>query len=555
MGTLGQNYRHEKLEALAKRETPWDMVVVGGGITGAGVALMAARAGLDVLLLEKRDYAWGTSSRSSKMVHGGLRYLSQGDFRLTRESVRERERLLLEAPGLIEPLNYIFPFREKQFPTRRAFQILLNIYGYFAKKRDHKFLNREQTIAALPGLFEEGLVGSAQYSDAVTDDCRLVLRVLAEGKQHGATTLNYACVKTIKSDGDGLKLLEVHDQESGKSFSVSSRTVVNATGVWADDLRSQLGKAKRVRPLRGSHIVVPSWRLPVHQCLTYLHPRDKRGVFVYPWFGRTVIGTTDLDHTANLDLEASITPEEVVYLLEGANHNFSGTQLTEADVVSTWSGVRPIVGDEKVDPKDLHPSKAKRDHVVWDDEGTITVTGGKLTTFRVMARQVLEKSTEYLPHLDMSQLGEHVFAPETSMPDSKVFAALSEAEKKRLKGYYGTDLEALIATTSEQALSRTCGISYLWAELEWAAMHEDVVHLDDLLLRRTRIGLVLYEGGKALTGELEAGLRDKLGWSMEKWQDEWSRYQKIWQDHYSLPVSGSTNVQEGAQVNQELVAK
>ncbi|KZK91255.1 MULTISPECIES: glycerol-3-phosphate dehydrogenase/oxidase [unclassified Pseudovibrio] len=544
MANTGQLSRHEKLSLIKQRSKPWDMVVVGGGITGAGVALMAARAGLDVLLLEKQDYAWGTSSRSSKMVHGGLRYLSQGEFRLARESVRERERLMKEAPGLIEPMSYLFPFREKQFPTRRAFSVLLNIYGYFARKRDHKYLDRDQTIAALPGLNEHGLLGSAQYTDALTDDSRLVLRVLADASRSDATTLNYAAVKMIHSDGAGSKLLEVQDQETSEVFAISTKTVINATGVWADDLREQLGQTKRIRPLRGSHIVVPSWRMPVHQCLTYLHPQDKRGVFIYPWQGRTVIGTTDLDHSEDLDQEAAIKPEEVAYLLAGANHNFPGTKLTEKDVISTWSGVRPIVGNEGVDPKELHPSKAKRDHVVWDDDGTITVTGGKLTTFRVMAEQVLETCATYLEGKNTARAGDYVFEPQQSTLDDKASRDLPEAELKRLQGYYGADLPTLIAAMSPNGLSFISGTNRIWAELEWAVMHEEVVHLDDLLLRRTRIGLVLEEGGAALAGELETRLRDKLGWSMDKWQDEWSRYRKIWRDHYSLPSTCTSQEQE-----------
>ncbi|GHB23127.1 FAD-dependent glycerol-3-phosphate dehydrogenase [Pseudovibrio japonicus] len=544
MGNTGQFSREQKLASVKERNKPWDMVVVGGGITGAGVALMAARSGLDVLLLEKKDYAWGTSSRSSKMVHGGLRYLAQGEFGLARESVREREKLLKEAPGLIENLSYLFPFREKQFPNRSAFSVILNIYGYFAKKRDHKHLDRDQTIAALPGLKAEGLLGSAQYTDALTDDSRLVLRVLAEARRCGATTVNYAAVKTVTAQGEGAKQLEIEDAETGETLKISSKTVVNATGVWADNLREQLGQAKRIRPLRGSHIVVPSWRLPVHQCLGYLHPQDKRGVFIYPWMGRTVIGTTDLDHKGDLDLEAAISPEEVDYLLDGANHNFPSAKLAETDVISTWSGVRPIVGDEGVDPKELHPSKAKRDHVVWDDKGVITVTGGKLTTFRVMAGQVLEACTPYLDGAQTSGHYDFVFDPKLAEFDEKSFPNLSRSDLKRLSGFYGTDLPALAANASKRDLSHVSGTNRLWAELDWAVLHEDVVHLDDLLLRRTRIGLVLAHGGAELANELETRLREKLGWSMNKWQEEWSRYEQICRKHYSLPSARAAQTQE-----------
>ncbi len=544
MASKRQLSRQEKLALIKERSKPWDMVVVGGGITGAGVALMASRAGHDVMLLEKQDYAWGTSSRSSKMVHGGLRYLSQGEFRLARESVRERERLMKEAPGLIEPMSYLFPFRKNQFPNRRAFSVLLNIYGCFARKRDHKYLDRDQTIAALPGLNEPGLLGSAQYTDALTDDSRLVLRVLADARRSGAITLNYAAVKMVHIQGEGLKCLEILDQETSEVFTISAKTVINATGVWADGLREQMGHSKRIRPLRGSHIVVPSWRMPVHQCLTYLHPQDERGVFIYPWLGRTVIGTTDLDHSVNPDLEAAISAEEVSYLLDGANHNFPGAKLSEEDVISTWSGVRPIVGKKGVNPKELHPSKAKRDHVVWDDAGTITVTGGKLTTFRVMAEQVMETCAPYLEGKNTAQAGDYVFEPPQNFAVSGAGTNLPDTELKRLQGCYGADLLTFISAMSPIGLSAVGGTNCLWAELEWAVMHEEVVHLDDLLLRRTRIGLVLEKGGAAFADELEARLRDKLGWSMDKWRDEWWRYRQIWRDHYSLPSTRAPQVQE-----------
>ncbi|SDQ76224.1 glycerol-3-phosphate dehydrogenase/oxidase [Pseudovibrio sp. Tun.PSC04-5.I4] len=524
--------RQDKISGLKNRDKPWDVVVVGGGITGAGVALLAARAGLDVLLLEQRDYAWGTSSRSSKMVHGGLRYLSQGDFRLTRESVVERERMLREAPGLVEPMNYLFPFREKQFPTRRIFSILMNVYGYFAGKRDHRQLDKEQTLIALPGLREDGLLGSTQYVDALTNDSRLVLRLLAEARRSGAKTLNYIAAKSIETDRNQLKQLCVEDQETSETITITSKTVVNATGVWADKLRQQVGQAKRIRPLRGSHVVVPSWRLPVHQCLTYLHPQDKRGVFIYPWQGRTVIGTTDLDHKADLKTEAAITQQEVEYLLDGANKNFPGAKLSEDDVVATWSGIRPIVGDEKTNPEDLHPSKAKRDHVVWDDDGLITATGGKLTTFRVMAEEVLEHCSTYVDKPITTQVNAAVFRELSHKLET---SQLPPDEQRRLQGYYGDDFSSVIAEMEAGEKTHIPGTYCLWAELAWAAQHEEVVHLDDLLLRRTRIGLVLEQGGAALACAIEVAVRNKLGWSTEKWDAEWLRYTQIWQDHYSLP--------------------
>lgn len=268
--------KRQSLDALADEN--WDLVVIGGGITGAGVLLEAARRGLRVLLLEQTDFAWGTSSRSSKMVHGGLRYIAQGDIRLTRHSLLERERLIDELPGLVERATYLFPLRKGVFPGRWPMKAILWLYDFLAGIRDHRYLSREQLLERVPGLNRQSLTGAMSYTDALTDDCRLVVRAILEAARHGGVAQNYCRVEQAMADGDKFAIT-VTDRTSGQTATLSSRRVVSATGAWADRFS---GSDPRVRPLRGSHLFVDPERLPVKDCLTVMHPDDGRPVFVFP---------------------------------------------------------------------------------------------------------------------------------------------------------------------------------------------------------------------------------------------------------------------------------
>ncbi|MFZ5722595.1 MAG: glycerol-3-phosphate dehydrogenase/oxidase [Pseudomonadota bacterium] len=531
--TLGT--RANALERLA-REPHWDLIVVGGGITGAGVLREAARLGLRVLLLEQRDYAWGTSSRSSKMVHGGLRYIAQGDFRLTRDALQERERLLREAPGLVERMGYTFPVRRGQFPGRWTFSILLALYDRFAGIDDHRWLSAAEAAALLPGLKTGRLKGACRYTDAVTDDARLVLRVLQDGVADGGVVLNHAkVVSLVRDTADPQRPrvtgVVVQDMLSGRVFTAGADAVVSATGAWADRLRSALVAEKRVRPLRGSHLVVPHARLPVREAMTLLHPRDRRPVFVFPWEGTTVIGTTDLDHPQDLDIEAAITREEVEYLYDAIASQFDGPRLTDADVVSTWSGVRPVIaGDQAKDP-----SKERRDHAVWADGGLVTVSGGKLTTFRLIAHDALRAAAPFLGRA-LPAFADRALAPTPASP------AADPARARHEQGRYGAALPAwreLLVAANAGADAALAGTAYSPADILWSLRHEQVAHLDDLLLRRTRLGNLLPGGARDLLPSLRAVVQQELGWDDARWNDEVARYLDIWQRHYSLPPAAT----------------
>ncbi|MCB1690845.1 MAG: FAD-dependent oxidoreductase, partial [Halioglobus sp.] len=282
---LGFTHRETLWQSLQESDQDWDLVVVGGGIIGAGVLREAARRGLKTLLVEQRDYAWGTSSRSSKMVHGGLRYISHGDIKLTRDSLRERERLLREAPGLIERMGYHFTLRKGVFPGRLPFSLVLWLYDKLAGIKDHRYFSKESLAKHYSGVSIDGLTGAMYYTDTVTDDARLVLRVLQESIAAGGTAINYTRAQSlIKHEGQVAGVV-LRDVESGAQCEVRCKAVINATGAWADRLRNEVNPEKRIRPLRGSHLVLPQHKLPVTDSLSLLHPDDKRPVFIFPWEG------------------------------------------------------------------------------------------------------------------------------------------------------------------------------------------------------------------------------------------------------------------------------
>lgn len=520
--------RDALLERLGRGQKHYDLVVVGGGITGAGILREAARAGLKALLVEQRDFAWGTSSRSSKMVHGGLRYLGSGHLGLTRDAVRERQRLLQEAPGLVDPLPFVMPHYHRQFPGPRVFGALLSVYDRLAGERNHQYLKGDRVLGWVPGLSREGLYGGTRFGDAVTDDARLVLRVLHEAVAGGAEAINYVCAEQVGPAAGRGKCLQLRNTAGDETFSVSAGLVVNATGAWTDNLRRQLGAGNTMRPLRGSHLVFPFWRLPVACTVSLFHPVDGRPVFIFPWEGVTVVGTTDLDHASGLDAEACISRDEVDYLLAVVQRVFPESGVSRAEVLSTWAGVRPVVAGNAA-----NPSKENREHAIWDDNGVVSVAGGKLTTFRLIARDVLSRGQPYLDKPAVADATAAVFTPSPCTVPRP--ASVSSRQWQRLQGHYGNRLAEVLAAGP---LEPVAGTDTLWAELVWSAANESVLQLDDLLLRRTRIGLLLPGGGEAILDRLQALCAPVLGWSDQQWQTQRKQYLELWRQAYSLPDAG-----------------
>jgi glycerol-3-phosphate dehydrogenase len=517
-------WRENALPELAARE--WDLIVVGGGISGAGILREAARRGWSCLLLEQRDFAWGTSSRSSKMVHGGLRYIAKGQFSLTRDSVRERQRLLEEAPGLVDPLSFLFPHYQGQFPGPRVFGGLLAVYDALAGKRNHLYYPLQQLRYLLPGIREQGLAGATRFQDAVTDDARLVMRVLGEARAEGGEALNGMKVVELWREAGKVCGLVAQDSESGQQFRFRSRAVAQATGAWADELRKKDGP-EHIRPLRGSHLMLPHWRLPVAHAISFMHAADRRPVFVFPWEGATVIGTTDLDHHESLDDDARISAAEVDYLLEACAQQFPAAKVGRADLLSSWAGVRPVVSDGN---DSLAPSDEKREHMLWTEPGCVTLAGGKLTTFRLLALEVLQACSAFVGKA-VEDHGQAVFrqVPEVALP------GLSASQQRRLRGRHGLALPQLATLLEEVGAQSVGSLDTLWVELAHACDNELVLHLDDLLLRRTRIGLLLADGAAAELPQIRALCQPRLGWSDARWADEQQRYLVLWHRCYSLP--------------------
>jgi glycerol-3-phosphate dehydrogenase len=396
-----------------------------------------------------------------------------------------------------------------------------------------------------PPLRAHGLAGGYRYLDAQVDDARLVLRVLREARQGGALALNYARVLDLLRGRDGQVCGAVVRDEAGaggRTLEVRAPVVISATGVWADDLRRDVLAARqalpgflrqRLRRLRGSHLVFSGERLPLARALSFLHPADRRPVFVVPWEGVTLIGTTDVDHDADLEQEPVISSAEAAYLLDAADFAFPSLGLGQDDVRATFSGVRPVVNTGRA-----NPSAESREHVLWDEGGLITVTGGKLTTFRLMARAALRVASRHLETTGRAQrrpiAGWQDRALIEAAPDLPQACGLNSAAAWRLAGRYGLDAWKLVEQAGPGELEpMEPGCPALWAEARWAAEQEAVVHLDDLLLRRVRLGLLCPQGGLAHMDRLWTMVGPALGWTPQHWRQEVDAYARLWARAYA----------------------
>jgi glycerol-3-phosphate dehydrogenase len=512
---------------------PWDVIVIGGGIVGAGVFREAVEAGLRTLLVDAHDFSSGTSSRSSKMVHGGLRYLKNAQVKLTLDSSRERQRLIREGEGLIDPLRFnLVNYRNDHTPGW-VFGLGLIAYDMLALRWKHTRLSRQNLKEVCPQLNDSNLLGGYEFYDAQTDDARLVLRVIQEGQLAGGTAINYAkVVGFLKNQKNRVCGVKLQDLLTDKETELKAQLVINATGAWADEMRSKIGREPRLRLLRGSHLIFSQEQIPLADAISFLHPSDHRPVFAFSWEGATLVGTTDIDHGHHMTTDPWISEQEMEYLLEAVNHIFDCLKLTRDDVRSTFAGIRSVLDTGKADP-----SKEARDEILLNEDGLITITGGKLTMFRHMAQRTLKFASKYLPEKIKFDADRRAL----DIIDQKKLTSIYESQqlnvemKARLIGRYGAHASQLIETIATEEFQLIPDTKTVWAELRWAARNEQVLHLDDLLLRRTRLGSLLPQGGQAILPSIRKICQNELGWDDEIWQAEEAAYLRLYQQSYSVP--------------------
>jgi glycerol-3-phosphate dehydrogenase len=545
---LGTFDRNENLVSLA--EGTYDVLVIGGGITGAGVALDAASRGLRTALVERDDFASGTSSKSSKLIHGGLRYLRNGDVRLVYEALRERQRLLRNAPHLVKVLPFLIPVFEGKggiIPKRLARAVgssmwMYDLTGGLRIGKRHRRLDRDAALAHMPTLGDR-LAWAYLYYDAQTDDARLTLTVARTAAlDFGATVVNHAAVTAAVKDDNGRVAGAIVD--AGGEIEVRAKTVINATGVWADDVRAldEGTNPNSIRPAKGIHIVVPWHKLRNDIAAVVPVRQDRRSVFVVPWpapdrdtdgvgvpddaggdGGVTYIGTTDTDYDGDVE-DPQCTPEDVAYLLDAINHAIS-EPLDESDVLGTWAGLRPLVRDAS---NSRTADLSRRHRVLTSAGGMITVTGGKLTTYREMAEDAVDAAVGA-----MASAGESL--PRRARRSRTRSLALRGADgwreaRKRdahLAGRYGAEaavLEAMIAADHTTAEPLVPGLPYRRAEALYAARYEMAVTVDDVLSRRTRSRLLSRDASAAAAHDVAELLASELGWSETELADQVDRF-------------------------------
>ena len=550
------------MNALAARQAAvqrlrterFDVLVVGAGITGAGVALDAAARGLRVALVDQGDFASGTSSKSSKLIHGGLRYLQQGDVGLVYEALHERQRLLRNAPHLVRVLPFMIPVMTRDGVVSRKIARALgsalwmyDLTGGWRVGKLHRRLRADKAIAHMPTMNAEKLSSAYLYFDAEADDARLTLALAQSAVDRGAVVVNYCGVTALRKDGNSNALsgasIRTHE---GEEFDVNAHVVVNATGVWGDALRrmDEGGDSTTIRPAKGIHITVP-WELVRNDIAVVIPvPGDKRSLFVVPHmpngdgtYRYTYVGTTDTDYRGSID-DPQCTQSDIDYCLRALNKAVTGGRaITPDDVVGTWAGLRPlVVSSDGSDVKGRTADLSRRHKVIVSDTGMVTITGGKLTTYRKMAEHTVDAALDVMRRrLDSPQgsTNSDPHMPRVRRCATKRLAlhgATSRDRDDHLVSRFGTQAGAvrqLISDDPSLGTPLVGGLPYLRAEALYAARHEMVVTLEDVLSRRLR-GLLYDRNATRDAAETTAQLiAPELGWDATRVNEEVKRFLEL----------------------------
>jgi glycerol-3-phosphate dehydrogenase len=541
--------RHAHLRALAG-ET-WDLLVIGGGITGAAAARDAAGRGLRVALVDAGDIGRGTSSRSSRLIHGGLRYLETYNFKLVFEASTERRLLLGLATHLVHPLPFVFPVYRGgpvRFRVLQAGMWLYDGLSLFRNIARHRMLSRAKVAEEEPHLRSDGLVGAALYYDAAVDDARLTLANARGAHEAGAAVVPHAEVSGFLRDRGGIRGARVRDclLPGADPVEVRARVVLNATGPWSDAVRRLAwpGAAPRLRPTKGVHILVRRERIGNRHAITFQSPVDGRVMFVLPWGDFAYVGTTDTDYSGS-PAEVRADADDVAYLLESANSIFPGARLTGADVVSTWAGIRPLLAPAKAEGG-LAASATSREHEIWRDRGgLLNIAGGKLTTYRVMAAQAVDAAVRTLRDEHRVQSGispsEHLPLPgdphgpwepfRDAVIAEAVAAGLGADTGEQLAKAHGEDAEAVLALARADAslAGRLMeGHPYIWAQVVHAVRAEMAMTVEDVLVRRLHLFYEAADGGVAVAEGVARRMAAEpgIGWSDAKIAEQVAAYRK-----------------------------
>ena len=518
---LNPEQRQVALSKLATEK--FDVLVIGGGVTGSGVALDAASRGLKVALVEAGDLASGTSSRSSKLIHGGLRYLEQYDFKLVREALQERELMVTtQAPHLVKPVSFLYPLHQK-VKERTYVGAGLALYdalrGFQRALPNHRHLSQKRIHEVAPSLRVDLINGGIQYYDAQVDDARHTMMIARTAAQYGAQIVTYASVESLIRKNKRVVGARVLDKFSGESIDVSASVTIMAGGVWSDQLHEKFGviPGYQVRMSKGTHIVVPKSAI-----------RSKSGIilktavsvlFIIPWADKWIVGTTDTEFTGDRN-QPLATREDVDYILEQANKVLT-PKLKPSDVLGVYAGLRPLVSRNA----NSATTKLSREHIVDHPEaGFVSIAGGKYTTYRVMAedavdhaapdllRLVQESGTKELPIL--GAVGYHALVNRASIIAEEM--GISREQVIRLLDRYGSEISALaelIAADSSLAKPLADGMPYLRAEIYYAASAEGAMSVGDVISRRTRLAFEMADHGVGVAAEVAKIIAPILGWS------------------------------------------
>jgi glycerol-3-phosphate dehydrogenase len=537
---------------MPSREEMWrkipdevDLIVIGGGITGAGVVRNAARRGLRVALFDQKDFAAGTSSKSSKLIHGGLRYLETYEFSLVFESVSERRVMLDLAPHLVNPLAFLFPVYAGSRRNLRMIKAGMWLYAglsLFRSPKRHQVLNAAEVAEVEPLLKQEGLQGAPLYYDCSTDDSRLVLENVLDGIENGGLAVSWARVDALVKDEQGrVSGVVVKNTRDGSVREVKANAIINATGPWTDEVLGLSGPRTEdmLRLTKGIHIVVDREKLPVEHAVVLFHPDDDRVLFALPWGERTYIGTTDTDYEGAPGEEAA-TLADVDYCIAAANEHFPTQQISRDDVIATWAGLRPLISPpEEMD--DVAESKVSREHqITVGRDGLITIAGGKLTTYRKMAKEVVDVAVHLLKLSD-------------GLPEDLHSAQTFKAPLPGAVGWPAHDDHALVA----EELARVCecdlpkdvarhlvdtygmravqvaklcakdpallepivpGRVEIMAQVDFGVQEELAASVSDILIRRTQIIFRDFDQGLGAADKVANRLAQLIGWSAEEKQ-------------------------------------